>query len=107
MCYFITVMREQGFVRGHDMSTVLQGGRDNLPRDPIAAADQLDHDVDAGRASHFHRIVMPGHATNIDGAAAGAVAGRHRNDLDFAPGMVLDLACVAAEQRNRPRPDCA
>ena len=59
---FIAVMREQGFVRGHDMPAALQRGHDDLAGDPVAAADQLDHDIDTWRAGHRHRVVMPGHA---------------------------------------------
>ena len=76
------VMGEQRLVGGHHMLAGGKCGLQQLPRDALGAADQLDHHVDLRQLCQRQGIVMPGIASEIDAAVALAIARRDGADLD-------------------------
>ena len=101
------VMGQQGLIGGDDVLAVLQRGGDDPTRHPVAAADQLDHDIDTGQSGHRHRILVPRHAGKVDAAGPRAVARRYRGELERPPGMALQQGGIAPQQRHRPGADRA
>ena len=100
------VLRHQRLVGGDDVLLVGQRGLDDVERDPLGAADQLDDDVDVGVGRHRGGVLVPAHRRQVDAAVAPPVAGRdgarRRCGGRRAAPPVRPAAPTAAGCRRRP-----
>ncbi len=73
-------------------------GLDDIERDPVGAADQLDDRVDFRIGGHRGGVLVPAHRRQIDAAIAPPVARRDRDNDDAAAGAQADRFGLAFEQ---------
>ena len=100
------VLGDQRLVGGDDVLAAGERGLDDIERDPIGAADQLDDGIDFRVGGHRGGVLVPAHRRQIDAAVAPPVARRDRDDDDAAAGAQTDRFGLALEQldgaRRRP-----
>ena len=101
------VMGEQRLVGGHHMLAGGKCGLQQLPRDTLGAADQLDHHVDVWQLCQCQGIVMPGQISEIDTAVALAIARRDGADLDRPLASPRQILGMKLEQLDRAGADIA
>ena len=99
------------------MLAVGDGGLDQAPGDPVAAADQLHHHVDLGIAGQRQRIVAPAQLRDVDATVALALACRdcaHHNRpaatlRQYVPMLLQQPqgARTNGTQPGDPDPQCA
>ena len=77
-------MRHQRLVGGNHVLAVIERGIDDLPGNPVGAADQFDDDVDFGIGRHRRRVLVPAHRRQFDAAVAAPVTGGNRGHDDAA-----------------------
>ena len=73
-------------------------GCDQLARDSLAAADELDDDVGVRRRRQRGGVILPPHAGEIDAAVAPPIARRDRDERELAPGAPFQQFGVLAQQ---------
>ena len=89
---------DQRLVGGDDVLAAGQRGLDDIERDPVGAADQLDDGVDFRVGGHRGGVLVPAHRRQIDAAVAPPVASRDRDDDDAAAGAQSDRFGLAFEK---------
>ena len=85
-----SVLGDQRLIGGDDVLAASQRGLDDVERDSIGAADQLDDRIDFRIGRHGGGVLVPAHRRQIDAAVAPPVAGRGRDDDDAASGAQTD-----------------
>src|SRR5947208_1681271 len=92
------VLRHQRLVGGDDVLFMLERAVDDVERDALGAADQLDDDIDLRIGGHRRRILVPASGRQIDAAVAPPVARRYRGDDDAASGAGRQELRLARQQ---------
>ena len=105
VCERRTVMGEQGLVGGHQVLAVDEGGLGECPRDPLRAANQLDHDIDGGVGGKCPGVVAPVETVKRDPTILVPVARRDRDRLDRPARALLQQRGVVAQQRKHAAAD--
>ena len=85
-----SVLGDQRLIGGDDVLAAGQRGLDDIERDPVGAADQLDDRIDFRIGGHRGGVLVPAHRRQIDAAVAPPVARRGRDDDDAAAGAQTD-----------------
>src|SRR5579864_4553524 len=93
-------MSKERLIGGYNVLAMAQSGRDDLTRDAIASADELDHHIDLRQCRHRNGIRVPGHGIEINGARAIPIPSRYGDELKLAPGVALEESPVASQQRD-------
>ena len=93
-----SVLGDQRLVGGDDVLVAAKRGLDDIERDPVGAADQLDDGVDFRIGGHRGGVLVPAHRRQIDAAVAPPVASRGGGDDDAAAGAQADRFGLPFEQ---------